>query len=139
VPGGWLPGHLREAALVLGLGIDLVETARIERALARFGSRLVGRLMDPDEAERLPAGAPERSVAVALAVAAKEAASKALGTGWSHGVAWRQVVVTLGPPASIVLRGRAGDVARRIGSSGRTWIGMELRGELAWAEVWLLS
>ena len=138
-PRGWPSGPLGEAALVLGLGIDLVETARIERALARFGSRLVDRLMDPDEAERLPEAPTARTAAVALAVAGKEAASKALGTGWSQGVAWRQVVVTLGPPASIALRGRAEDVAKRIGSSGRTRVSLELRGELAWAEVWLLS
>jgi holo-[acyl-carrier protein] synthase len=127
-----------EVVVVIGVGIDLVETARIERALARFGQRLIDRLMDPDEAERLPTEAALRTTAVALAVAAKEAASKALGTGWSQGVAWRQVAVSLGPPAAVVLRGRAAEVARRIGSSGRTAVGLEVRGELVWAEVWLL-
>ena len=67
--------------MVVGLGIDLVETARVERSLARWGERLVRRLMSEPEASRLPAEPDERARALALAIAAKEAASKAIGTG----------------------------------------------------------
>ncbi len=125
--------------MVIGIGLDLVETGRVERALARFGERFVGKLMDPAEAESLPQPQDERARAVALAVAAKEAASKALGTGWSQGVRWRDVVVSLAPAAAVRLDGRAAQVARARGSSGRTRIRLELRGPLVVAEVWLLS
>ena len=124
--------------MVVGLGIDLVETARVERLLGRWGDQLLAKLMDPAESGRLPAGA-ERTRALALAIAGKEAASKALGTGWSRGVRWRDVVVELGSPPAILLLGRAADVARHLGSSGRARVALEIRGELAIGEVWLLS
>jgi holo-[acyl-carrier protein] synthase len=104
--------------MVIGIGLDLVEIARVEQALARHGERFVRRLMDEAEAGRLPDDPGARGLALALAVAGKEAASKALGTGWSNGVAWRQVVVEPGPPSSITLVGRAAEVARARGSSG---------------------
>jgi holo-[acyl-carrier protein] synthase len=125
--------------MVIGIGLDLVETARVERALERHGERFVRKLMDPEEARALPPGSPERARGLALAVAGKEAASKALGTGWSQGVRWRDVVVSLGPEAAIRLEGRAAEVARGLGSSGRGRARLEIRGPLAIAEFWLLS
>jgi holo-[acyl-carrier protein] synthase len=125
--------------MLIGIGLDLVETARVERALERFGERFVRKLMDPAEASALPAGPEERARAVALAVAGKEAASKALGTGWSQGVRWRDVVVSTGPRPAVRLDGRAAEVARRLGSSGRSRARLEVRGTLALGEVWLLS
>ena len=125
--------------MVIGVGLDLVETNRVERALVRYGERFVGKLMDPEEAAGLPREGPERAVALALAVAAKEAASKALGTGWSRGVRWRDVVVSTEPRAEVRLLARAAEVARELGSSGRTRLRLELRGGLAIGELWLLS
>ena len=125
--------------MVIGIGLDLVETGRVERALERFGLRFIGKLMDPEEAAALPLALPERVRAVALAVAGKEAASKALGTGWSQGVRWRDVVVTAGPEPSVSLRGRAAEVARALGSSGRSRVRLSVDGALAVGEFWLLS
>ena len=130
-------------SLVVGLGVDLVEIDRVARALARWGDRFVDKLMDPAEARRLPAEAPARAHAVALAIAGKEAASKALGTGWSRGVRWRDVVVELAEPAAgeprVRLLARAADVARAKGSDGSTVTRLETRGGLALGEVWLLG
>ena len=126
-------------AMVRGLGVDLVETARVERSLERWGDRLVRRLMSAEEASRLPATGPERARALALAIAGKEAASKAIGTGWSRGVRWRDVEVDLGPAPRVRLRGRAIEVARSLGSTGETWTRLEFQGSLAVAEVRLLS
>jgi len=125
--------------MVVGLGVDLVELGRVARALDRWGSRLVDKLMDADEAGRLPASGAERARALALAIAGKEAASKALGTGWSRGVRWRDVEVRLRPEPTVGLRGAAAARARALGSSGRTWARLELRDELAVGEVRLLS
>jgi holo-[acyl-carrier protein] synthase len=124
--------------VVIGIGLDIVETARIERLVSRYGDQFVGKLMGKGEAAELPAAARERTLALALAVAGKEAASKAIGTGWSQGVRWRDVVVGFAPEPSIRLEGEAAAVARRLGSSGRTRTRLELRGPLAVAEVWLL-
>ena len=125
--------------MVVGLGVDLVELGRVAKALDRWGSRLVGKLMDAEEAGRLPADGAERAQALALAIAGKEAASKALGTGWSRGVRWRDVEVRLRPEPAVGLRGGAAARARALGSSGRTWARLELRDELAVGEVRLLS
>jgi holo-[acyl-carrier protein] synthase len=99
----------------------------------------VRRLLSEDEAAALPAHSPARAVALALAIAGKEAASKALGTGWSGGVRWRDVVVEPGPPPRVRLTGRAAEVARALGSSGATRARLERRGGLVLGEVWLLS
>ena len=125
--------------MVVGLGVDLVELSRVAKALDRWGSRFVGKLMDAEEAGRLPDAAAERAQALALAIAGKEAASKALGTGWSRGVRWRDVEVRLRPEPAVGLRGGAAARARALGSSGRTWARLELRDELAVGEVRLLS
>jgi holo-[acyl-carrier protein] synthase len=131
--------RVRGGVLVVGLGIDIVELERVERSLERWGARLVARLMDPEEASLLPADPLGRARALALAIAGKEAASKALGTGWSRGVYWRDVVVRAGPPTSVMLSGGALAAARRLGSRGeaRGWV--ELRGPLAVGEVRLLA
>lgn len=110
------------------------------RSLERWGERLVSKLMDPEEAAGLPADPAARARALALAIAAKEAASKALGTGWSRGVRWRDVVVTPGPPATTVrLDGGAGAAARRLGSRGEARAWVEVRGPLVVGEVRLLA
>ena len=125
---------------IVGVGLDLVELSRVERSLERWGERLVARLMDPAEAAALPTTPAERVHAVAAAIALKEAASKALATGWSHGVHWRQVVARPGSPPTVELVGRAAEVARTRGSSsGATTCSMENRGDLLLAEVWLLQ
>src|SRR2546428_4243394 len=128
-----------EVAVVVGLGVDLVELSRVAKALDRWGSRFVGKLMDAEEAGRLPDAVPERAQALALAIAGKEAASKALGTGWSRGVRWRDVVVELGSPPAVRLHARAAEAARRLGSDGRTRVTLEVRGLLAVGQVWLLA
>jgi len=125
--------------MLIGIGLDLVETARVERALARFGERFVQKLMDPAESSTLPPPGEARARALALAVAGKEAASKALGTGWSQGVRWRDVVVSTAPEAAVRLEGRAAEVARALGSSGRCHVRLEVRGPHAIGELWLLS
>jgi holo-[acyl-carrier protein] synthase len=125
--------------MVVGIGVDLVEWSRLERSLLRWGERLVAKLMDADEAQGLPLQGEARVRALALAVAGKEATSKALGTGWSRGVRWRDVVVGREPAPSVRLRGRAAQVAKALGSSGRAHVSLEIRGPLAVGEVWLLS
>src|SRR5262245_66492495 len=125
--------------MVIGLGVDLVEIDRVRQALDRWGERFVAKLMEPEEADRLPLKDEERRHALALAIAGKEAASKALGTGWSRGVRWRDVDVDLGPPASVTIRGAAARRAEQLGAADRVQLILELRGELALAQVRLLG
>ncbi len=105
--------------------------------LGRWGARLIDKIMDPAEARGLPPPSEARVRAVSAAIALKEAASKALGTGWSHGIFWRDVVADLGPLPRISLRGKALALAERLGSSGSR-ARVETRGDLVIGEVWLL-
>jgi holo-[acyl-carrier protein] synthase len=128
-------GGLSRAPTIVGLGLDLIELDRVARALERWGDRLVAKLMGPDEASRLPPPGPERSRALALAIAAKEAASKALGTGWSCGVRWRDVVLDPGPPPHVQLEGGAAQRARALGSQGHCDAALEIRDGVVLGEV----
>ena len=73
--------------MILGLGTDLVAIARVEAMLSRHGERFLSRVFTPTEqTECLRRARPPMHLAARLA--AKEAAMKALGTGWSQGVRW---------------------------------------------------
>ncbi|MBI4915778.1 MAG: holo-ACP synthase [Acidobacteria bacterium] len=98
--------------MILGVGIDLVAVDRVERLLARHGSRFLDRCFVDGEAVR-----PGDAEHLAGLLAAKEAAFKALGTGWDAGVGWRSVAVTRpggGAPA-LELSGAAAVRARDLG------------------------
>src|SRR4051812_12742624 len=78
--------------MILGIGSDLCDIRRVERSLERFGERFTQRLFTPGERARSdPRAAPAGSHARPLA--AKEACSKALGTGMRCGVFWRDMEV----------------------------------------------
>lgn len=102
--------------MIVGTGIDITETARIEQALERHGERFARRIYTPEEiayCEQFKSKA-ER---YAARFAAKEAAFKALGTGWRNGVRWLDVEVTHQPSGKPELRllGRAEELARGLG------------------------
>jgi holo-[acyl-carrier protein] synthase len=77
---------------ILGTGIDIVETARIESSLEKFGDRFVERIFTPDEiAFCRSMKCPARHFAARFAV--KEAVSKAFGTGIGAEMEWRDIEV----------------------------------------------
>jgi len=96
--------------MVLAIGIDIVEIERIERAVERLGERFLARVFTPAEREYCDSRGA-RFVHYAGRFAAKEAAMKALGTGWAGGVAWHEVEIlpSAGGPPQLALHG----VARR--------------------------
>lgn len=78
--------------MILGLGIDLVDVARIERALKRFGPRFLDRILC-DAEQRHCQSQPTPAVCVAARFAAKEAVSKAFGTGIGAELGWKDIEV----------------------------------------------
>jgi len=98
--------------MIVGVGVDLVEVGRAARLLARHGGRLLARCFAPGEVSR-PAD-PEH---LAGLLAAKEAAFKALGSGWGQGVGWRDPVVERAPGGAprLALAGRAAERAGALG------------------------
>lgn len=71
--------------MIAGIGVDIVEIERMEKLHTRFGERLARRLLDQDEFEEYTKSASKARL-LARRFAAKEAASKALGTGFSKGI-----------------------------------------------------
>ena len=102
--------------MIVGMGIDICQIARVARLMERYGDRFTRRCCTPAEIERCLkyANAAEQ---VAARLAAKEAASKALGTGWRQGVHWKCFEVASEPSGKPVLRihGRAAELASRMG------------------------
>ena len=95
--------------MILGLGSDLVDIRRIEEVIARYGDRFLDRIFTAEERRRCDRRV-NRAASYARRFAAKEACSKALGTGFRGGVFWRDLgVVNLpsGQP-SMRLTGGAG-------------------------------
>ncbi|MBO6756047.1 MAG: holo-ACP synthase [Roseibium sp.] len=96
--------------MILGIGSDLIDIRRIEKTLDRFGERFTNRVFTDIERAKSDRRA-ERAASYAKRFAAKEACSKALGTGLRMGVAWREMgVVNLpsGKP-TIALTGGAAE------------------------------
>ena len=102
--------------MVIGLGTDLIEIERIERSVARFGQRFLERVFTPGEIAYCHAkkGSAE---SFAARFAAKEAGAKALGTGISRGVSWKEFEVKRKPGQrpELHLSGRAAEIARELG------------------------
>jgi holo-[acyl-carrier protein] synthase len=100
---------------VVGIGVDVVEVSRIERALSRWGEAFARRIYTTAEVSRADAGAA-RTSRLAARFAAKEAVMKALGVGW-RALAWRDIEITndaLGQPV-VHLRGSARRIAEQRG------------------------
>jgi len=82
--------------MIVGTGIDIAEVPRIRQAIERFGDRFLQRVYTAGEIRYCDSKA-NRVERYAARFAAKEAAMKALGTGWSHGVRWRDCEVVRMP------------------------------------------
>jgi len=102
--------------MIVGTGIDIAEVPRIQQSIARFGDRFLRRIYTEGEIRYCDSKA-NRAERYAARFAAKEAAMKALGTGWSHGVRWRdcEVVRLPGGRPTIIFHGKAGEFAARLG------------------------
>jgi holo-[acyl-carrier protein] synthase len=99
------------------IGLDLTEVARVSRLLERWGERFLMRVFAPGELNRRRRQPQAFAEHVAGRFAAKEAAMKAIGTGWRRGVRWQDFEVTnlrSGRP-TLVLHGVAAAIAGNLG------------------------
>ena len=89
--------------MIIGIGNDIIDIRRVERTLARFGDRFTGRVFT--EVERTKSDRRRlRAASYAKRFAAKEACSKALGTGLRKGVFWRDMGVVNLPGGKPTIR-----------------------------------
>jgi holo-[acyl-carrier protein] synthase len=121
--------------MILGTGVDLAEVPRIRSAIERFGERFVRRIYTPLEIAYVDRKA-NRFERYAARFAAKEAGMKAIGTGWDHGVTWKDVEVSNLPSGqpTIRLHGVAAQIAEKMGVK-RISLSLTHTAELAMAHV----
>ncbi|MGO4665574.1 holo-ACP synthase [Bosea sp. 2RAB26] len=97
--------------MILGIGSDLCDIRRIEQSLERFGERFTHRIFTEGERAKSDRRAT-RAASYARRFAAKEACSKALGTGLSRGVFWRDMEVVNLPGGQPTMRLTGGAAER---------------------------
>jgi holo-[acyl-carrier protein] synthase len=97
--------------MILGLGSDLIDIRRIEKSIERFGDRFLDRIFTDVERVKSDKRA-NRAASYAKRFAAKEACSKALGTGFRRGVFWRDMGVVNLPGGKPTMRLTGGAMAR---------------------------
>jgi len=102
--------------MIVGTGVDLAEVPRIRASIERFGSKFIQRIYTPSEIAYVERKA-NRYERYAARFAAKEAGMKALGTGWTGGVSWRDFEVVNLPSGrpTLELNGRAAEIAATLG------------------------
>lgn len=121
--------------MIVGLGLDIAEIDRIAAAITRHGAPFIERLFTPHEAAYCEKH-KNRFERYAGRFAAKEAAMKALGTGWSRGVRWRDIEVAReasGKP-TLHLSGAARELADGMGVKNIS-LSITHSGNFALAEV----
>lgn len=104
--------------MIVGTGVDIAEVPRIAQAIERYGERFLKRIFTEAEIRYCESKA-NRVERYAARFAAKEAAMKALGTGWNHGVRWRDCEVSRQPGGRPTMKfhGKAAEFAARLGTS----------------------
>ena len=102
--------------MIIGLGTDICQIERVARYVERYGERFTKRCFTPREIEHC-LRYTNNAEQFAARIAAKEAASKALGTGWRRGVHWKCFEVANEPSGKPILRvhGRAAEIASEMG------------------------
>ena len=121
--------------MIVGTGIDLIEIARIQQSIDRYGQRLLDRIFTAAE-QAYCLGKRRSAESFAARFAAKEAGAKALGTGISHGVSWLEIEGVRFPSGKPGLRfhGRASLFAARLGAT-RATLSLTHSTELSMASV----
>ena len=102
--------------MIVGSGVDLVEVGRIGQTITRYGERFLARVFTPAERAYVERK-KNRYERYAARFAAKEAAMKAIGTGWKRGVTWQDFEVTNLPSGKPALRfsGKGAEIAAQLG------------------------
>ena len=125
--------------MILGIGNDLIDIRRIEKTLERFGERFIARVFTETERAKADRRTPSmRAATYAKRYAAKEAAAKALGTGFRAGVFWRDIgVVNLasGQPTLALTGGVAARLAALVPAGMAARIDLTMTDEYPMAEA----
>ncbi len=126
--------------MIIGLGSDMIDIRRIEKSIDRFGDRFIQRLFTDIEQAKSDRR-KNRAASYAKRFAAKEACSKALGTGFSRGVFWRDMgVVNLpsGKPTMQLTNGASNQLARLVPEGMEAAIHLTITDDFPWAQAFVI-
>jgi holo-[acyl-carrier protein] synthase len=126
--------------VIIGLGNDLTDIARVAEVLEKYGERFTHRCFTEIE-RRKSDGRAQRAASYAKRFAAKEACAKALGTGLSFGVYWRDMgVVNLpsGKPTMQLTNGAARVLARLVPPGMRPHIHLSITDDGGMAQAFVI-
>ena len=121
---------------MIGLGSDLIDIRRIEKTLSRFGEKFKKRVFTDKEINKCDKR-KESAACYAKRFAAKEAAAKALGTGFRKGVYWRDLEVSnlvSGKP-TIIFHGNSEIHLQKISNGKKTVINLSITDEYPYAQA----
>lgn len=126
--------------MILGIGNDMVDIRRIEATLERFGRRFTDRVFTDTEKLKSDRRA-QRAASYAKRFAAKEACSKALGTGFSRGVFWKDMgVVNLpsGKPTMVLTGGARQQLERLLPPNHDALIHLTITDDMPYAQAFVI-
>jgi holo-[acyl-carrier protein] synthase len=126
---------------VIGLGSDLCNIERIAGSIARFGDRFINRIFTDVEQAKANRRQLTRAATYAKRFAAKEACAKALGTGFRHGVFWRDLAVVnlpSGQPTLSLSGGAAARLAQITPPGHKASIHLTMTDDHPWAQAIVL-
>lgn len=124
--------------MIIGLGSDIVDIRRIEQTLERHGERFIARVFTEIERKKSERRGMTRAASYARRFAAKEACSKALGTGFKNGVYWKDMgVVNLpsGAPTMALTGGAAQRLAELVPAGAEARIHVSLTDDYPMAQA----
>jgi len=121
--------------VIVGIGVDIADVARIAKSIDRFGRRFTERVFTPDEIRYCESKA-NKAERYAARFAAKEAAMKAIGTGWRHGVTWQDIEVKRAPRGrpTVAFSGKAAEFFAKLGAT-KAHLSLTHTQEVAMAQV----
>jgi holo-[acyl-carrier protein] synthase len=126
--------------MILGIGNDIIDIRRIEKTIEKHGQRFIDRIYTETEKRKSELRA-QRVASYAKRFAAKEACSKALGTGLSNGVFWRDMgVVNLpsGKPTMQLTNGAADQLARMLPAGRQAVVHLTMTDEYPYAQAYVI-
>lgn len=126
--------------MIVGIGSDLIDIRRIEKSLERHGERFIRRIYTEIEQARSE-GRRARAASYAKRFAAKEACAKALGTGLSQGVFWRDMGVAnlpSGEPTMVLTGGAAARLQTLLPAGHRAQIHLTITDDFPLAQAFVI-
>ena len=126
--------------MIIGIGSDLIDIRRVEKSLERFGERFTQRCFTEIE-RRKSDGRKNRAASYAKRFAAKEACSKALGTGLAQGVFWKDMgVVNLpsGAPTMRLTGGAAERLAKLMPAGHEAFVHLTITDDFPLAQAFVI-